>query len=129
MNDDDLMALLAELGVSEDKLSNLDSQMATADKLRNYRSPDGGPVNAGRYIVPNYGAAIEGAVTRYKGGKQYDQLQDQRTDVLNKQVAGRKAYGKAIQSPEQQIAGMGINEDSMTSHDIDEDELRRLLGY
>lgn len=95
MTDEELMALLAELGSTDQQLGGLDEQIAMARQLRNTPAAEA-TVQAGRAVVPNYAGAIDRAVSGYRGRKQEETLGKEREALLGKQTDARKAYGQAL---------------------------------
>lgn len=96
LNDDELMALLAELGNSDQELGDIDTQLAMA---RSLRTPQGQPstVQAGaNQIIPNYAGAVQTAVSGIRGRGMEKDLSSQRQALLGKQTDARKAYGQAL---------------------------------
>jgi hypothetical protein len=95
MTDEELMALLAELGTTDQQLGNLDEQIALAQQLR-YQQPESATVQAGNAVVPNYAGAINRAIGGFMGRKQEKDLSSQRETLLGQQTDARKAYGQAL---------------------------------
>ena len=95
MTDEELMAILAELGSTDQQLGDMDSQIAMARQLRN--SPQADPtVQAGRSVVPNYAGAINQVIQSHRGRTQEKDLSAQRDALLGQQTEARKAYGQAL---------------------------------
>ncbi len=116
MSDEELMALLAELGSTDAQLGDLSGQLETARALRT--APAASPtVQAGNSVVPNYAGAIDRAVQGYMGRKQEKDLTTQRDALLGKQTGARQAYGQALMGQqkdpmrkklEDELAAMGM---------------------
>lgn len=100
ITDEELMALLAELGTTDQQLGGLEDQLATARALR-YQKPADATVQAGNAVVPNYAGAINQAIGGFMGRKQEKDLGAQRDALLGKQTDARKAFGQALLGPQQ----------------------------
>jgi len=85
------IAQLMELGILPDQLEELQSQMQSAQKLRDRRAPQG--YDTGRMYVaasPLEHAAY--AMQGIKAGKDLDRMRAEQQALLKKQVAGRSNY-------------------------------------
>lgn len=98
MTDEELMALLVELGSTDQQMGDLDEQLATARQLR-YQPGGPATVQAGNAVVPNYAGAIDRAIGGFMGRKQEKDLSAQRDALLKQQTDARKAFGQALVGP------------------------------
>ncbi len=90
LSEEDIQQLM-ELGILPDQLQGLQTQMESAQKLRDRRAPTG--TDTGRVYVaasPLEHAAY--ALQGIKAGKDLDKLRAEQQALLKKQTAGRGTY-------------------------------------
>lgn len=90
--------LLMEAGLIPEQLSELDSQYAQAQALRETPNPEGR--QAGRvYVAASPLEHIAAMLRRGRGRKDMKSVEEQRALLLKKQADARSAYGQQILSP------------------------------
>lgn len=90
LSEEDIQQLM-ELGIIPDQMQGLQTQMESAQKLRDRRAPQG--TDTGRVYVaasPLEHAAY--AMQGIKAGKDLDRLRAQQQALLEKQVSGRSRF-------------------------------------
>lgn len=101
--DDDTINQILGLGTADEKNSMLNQQINQANALRYGRGPQGR--DSGRvYTAANPLEHIVHAAEGIQAGKDLDRLRQQQEELMNSQVAGRKAFFDALRR--RQMPGM-----------------------
>lgn len=105
LSDEDIQALM-ELGVIPDQQKGLDEQIATAQSIKDRKSPQGRTVGpSGVYVASS---PLEHAVYAAQGimaGRDMDKRRKEQQDLLIKQIKGRSKYfQKMNDTPERRAA-------------------------
>lgn len=90
LSEEDIQQLM-ELGIAPDQLESLNTQIASAQKLRDRRAPQG--TDTGRmYVAASPLEHIAYAMQGIKAGKDIDKARAEQQKILAQQVRGRGTY-------------------------------------
>ena len=91
----EVLKQLMELGVLGGESDILTEEMLAATALRD--APGAQGRQAGRvFVAANPLEHLSSALRQYRGGKQVGDVRERQRGVLDRQAAGREAYGKAL---------------------------------
>jgi hypothetical protein len=97
LSEEDIQQLM-ELGIAPDQLESLNTQIASAQKLRDRRAPQG--TDTGRvYVAASPLEHLAYAMQGIKAGKDIDKSRAEQQKILAQQVRGRGLYFNKMMKP------------------------------
>lgn len=102
-NDEELLRVLSELGITDEQLGMFKDQLKTADELRRYQPATTIQTPGG--VVPAYGSMLLGMVERGRAKKERAEAMKGIEGALERQRAGREQFGRALMAPPPQPMG------------------------
>lgn len=102
-NDEELLRVLSELGITDEQLGMFKDQLKTADELRRYQPATTIQTSGG--VVPAYGSMLLGMVERGRAKKERAEAMKGIEGALERQRSGREQFGRALMAPPPQPMG------------------------